>query len=716
MKKKLIWLLVPILLVAISAIVTVAYLATTDSERNSVTVGDASIELVEFERADVNGNKTDAIVPFDGDDKVLLPTTLKGGLTYANPDYKTPPDDNYENYVVWNKDENGDEIKVGGKTDYKTPIWNPDNITYELDKMVFVRNTGNTNVYVRICFAFEAGNYVYKSHFERMVHLNKNETDWTWEWYNNGKVVEMNGTRYYIVWATYNHVLPGGEYTRISLSQIALDTSAINDHVNAFYGNYEVKAFAQGIQADGFEGIGGLVDGAPAPSKDAPAALNKGFGDELPFRNVKDVTFTKLSTAIHRLNGEEGGEDITSKVTSVTFGLTKDHADKVKGYDGVMVANLESKVDDDDNVTTAEADFTAYAYYVPNGENYDIYVLADDWKIYTPNNSGGLFQGMKALTKVETSNLNVSATTNMAHMFHDAGIIQLDVSDWDVSNVTNMEQMFAACRKLTSLDCSRWKVDNVTRMNNMFHCCDVVESLYLSDWNVSKVTTMYYMFSACGKLSYLDVSGWNFGDNDTVSVKDMGSMFNSCSNLEYIDVANWNVSKVKDMSGTFVGCGALKSLDVSRWNVGNVITMNQMFSNCRNLASLDLSKWNVSNVKRMASMFQNASKLTKLDLSSWNTANVRDSKSMFDGCSGLTTIYVSDSWTMSQVKYEYISNTDHYSSENMFKNCSKLVGGNNTVYNASYVDKTYAIIDGGKLFDENGNLISESAPGYLTKK
>ena len=72
---------------------------------------------------------------------------------------------------------------------------------------------------------------------------------------------------------------------------------------------------------------------------------------------------------------------------------------------------------------------------------------------------------------------------------------------------------------------------------------------------------------------------------------------------------------------------------------------------------------------------------------------------MFQNCSSLTTIYVSEfnsetntGWTTSAVT----------NSGNMFSNCTKIVGGNGTTYNSSYVDKTYAVID------------KTGTPGYLT--
>ena len=40
----------------------------------------------------------------------------------------------------------------------------------------------------------------------------------------------------------------------------------------------------------------------------------------------------------------------------------------------------------------------------------------------------------------------------------------------------------------------------------------------------------------------------------------------------------------------------------------------------------------------------------------------------------------------------------------MFLNCTQLKGGNNTTYNSSYLDKTYARID------------ADGQPGYFTVK
>ena len=48
----------------------------------------------------------------------------------------------------------------------------------------------------------------------------------------------------------------------------------------------------------------------------------------------------------------------------------------------------------------------------------------------------------------------------------------IDISDWDVSNVTNMSCMFLGCEGLKSVgDISKWDVSSVTNMCSMFCDC-----------------------------------------------------------------------------------------------------------------------------------------------------------------------------------------------------------------------------------------------------
>lgn len=236
----------------------------------------------------------------------------------------------------------------------------------------------------------------------------------------------------------------------------------------------------------------------------------------------------------------------------------------------------------------------------------------------------------------------------------------------NTSQVTNMANMFLGCNKLTSLDVSHFDTSKVTDMSNMFSGCAGLKSLDLSNFNTSKVESF-------------------------------GNMFERCSSLSSLNVSSFNTSKATAMGGMFIYCSSLKKLDVRNFNTGNVTKMWYMFCGCTGLTSLDLSNFNTSKVDDMYSMFMDSSNLTELDLSSFNTSKVNRIALMFGGCKALKTIYVSDKWSTASVE-EGLGNF-------VFTECTKLVGGKGTKFDANHTGSEYARIDGGP-----------DAPGYLTGK
>jgi surface protein len=86
-------------------------------------------------------------------------------------------------------------------------------------------------------------------------------------------------------------------------------------------------------------------------------------------------------------------------------------------------------------------------------------------------------------------------------------LTSIDVSNWDVSNVTYMSGMFGRCTSLTSIDVSNWDVFNVTYMSGMFGRCTSLTSIDVSNWDVSNVTYIDNMFVNCTSLTTID--GWS---------------------------------------------------------------------------------------------------------------------------------------------------------------------------------------------------------------
>ena len=289
--------------------------------------------------------------------------------------------------------------------------------------------------------------------------------------------------------------------------------------------------------------------------------------------------------------------------------------------------------------------------------------------------------GYSQATIIDVNNLNTSNITNMETIFFDTKATTLDVSNFDTSNVKNMRYMFAGS-KATTLDVSNFDTSKVTSMYGMFTSAKV-ETLDLSSFNTSNVTNMGYMLSDI-QTTTLDIS--NF---DTSKVTNMSGMFSSIK-VATLDLSNFDTSNVTNMNCMFTGAKAT-TLDLSSFDTSNVTDMSRMFEGTK-ATTLNLSNFNTSNVTNMYSMF-GAIQATTLDLSNFNTSNVTSMSSMFDSATNLKTIYASDKFNTNNV-------TD---STHMFYYCHNLVGGSGTTYTGSFIDKTYAHIDGGT-----------SNPGYFT--
>jgi surface protein len=158
-----------------------------------------------------------------------------------------------------------------------------------------------------------------------------------------------------------------------------------------------------------------------------------------------------------------------------------------------------------------------------------------------------------------------------------------EIENLDTSKVTNMCNMFE-CAKFNSdsLDLSGWDVSNVTNMDSMFSYIDDLKSLDLSDWNVSNVTDMCYMFGNCKNLEYIDVSNWH-----ATNLRKIHQLFMFCDKLKTIDgISDWDVSKIIRLDGIFRYCSSLESLDLSKWDLSKVCITKYLFDYCENLTDI----------------------------------------------------------------------------------------------------------------------------------
>ena len=108
---------------------------------------------------------------------------------------------------------------------------------------------------------------------------------------------------------------------------------------------------------------------------------------------------------------------------------------------------------------------------------------------------------------IDVSNLDSFCKKNKG-IFAETKFKYIDISYWDVSNVTDMSYMFFKCKELKSVgDISNWDVSSVNYMSYMFCCCYYLNP-DVSNWDVSSVNYMSYMFAWCKKFNQ-DISSWN---------------------------------------------------------------------------------------------------------------------------------------------------------------------------------------------------------------
>ena len=187
-----------------------------------------------------------------------------------------------------------------------------------------------------------------------------------------------------------------------------------------------------------------------------------------------------------------------------------------------------------------------------------------NWKTSSVTTMEGMFNACKSLTSLDVSNWDTSSVTSMNNMFRSCSkLTSLDLSGWDFSKVqttasmfqdasvlpascipviksnalTNITYMFTGCNSFNELDLSDWDIPNVTNASGLFYYTKNVTSINLSGWDTSKVTNVSMMFYVCNALTTLDLSGW-----DLSSVFSGGGEFTSCGNLTQLYWTNWNHS------------------------------------------------------------------------------------------------------------------------------------------------------------------------------
>ena len=113
------------------------------------------------------------------------------------------------------------------------------------------------------------------------------------------------------------------------------------------------------------------------------------------------------------------------------------------------------------------------------------------------------------------------------------------MSDWDVSDITSMWELFGGWRRKRphfNEDLSRWNVSRVMNMSAMFSGAKAFTGAGIGCWDVSSVTDMF------GMLNGATAFNAPIGDWDVSSVTDMRYMLNGATSFNQRLGGQWATS------------------------------------------------------------------------------------------------------------------------------------------------------------------------------
>jgi len=247
----------------------------------------------------------------------------------------------------------------------------------------------------------------------------------------------------------------------------------------------------------------------------------------------------------------------------------------------------------------------------------------DNWDVSNVTDMSNMFE--TAIFNQPIGNWDVSSVTNMSNMFEHYSAFNQDIGNWDVSSVTDMSNMFAEA--IFNQPIGDWDVSSVTDMRNMFYNSAFNQDI--GNWDASSVTNMFLMFAGGSQFNQ------PIGDWDVSNVTDMRYMF---SNSEFNQpIGDWDVSSVTNMD--FMFSNSEFNQPIGDWDVSNVTSMGIMFMN--SAFNQPIGDWDVSSVTYMGTMFSENISFNQ-DLSNWSVGNVTE-------CFGFS--YNTPQWTLPQPNF-----------------------------------------------------------------
>ena len=245
---------------------------------------------------------------------------------------------------------------------------------------------------------------------------------------------------------------------------------------------------------------------------------------------------------------------------------------------------------------------------------------------------------------------NFDALKSMYELFSGANNFNAVMNNWKfTSTVVDVRLMFLRTNPSSvanplgatpfNSDLSTWDLSELTRMNQMFHDADNFGNTY--DFGANG-----------GVRGVQDISNWgdpnSVGTSNFNAIISMYELFNRANNFNAI-MNNWKLpSTLIDLRFMFFQTNPLGTTpfnsDLSTWDLSELTRMNQMFYDADNFGAThdfggtigirgkgkEIGEWNIENVENLYETFKNCGTISEnLYFGKWNIGSVVTSSFMF---------------------------------------------------------------------------------------
>ena len=208
------------------------------------------------------------------------------------------------------------------------------------------------------------------------------------------------------------------------------------------------------------------------------------------------------------------------------------------------------------------------------------------------------------------------------------------------SGITNASYMFTNCKKIKSIT---FDPSRITNAKFMFDGCTSLTSIKGGIWN--SVTDASYMFDRCSSLdmNYFSTNNVFWQDLIRSNCTSMESMFSNCDfKGKNANLPHWDVSSVINMQHLFESSNLGDFTIPYGWLWSGCISFYRAFAN-NPMQTINLQYGHWDNAKNFSYMFDGCSNLTSVDFRyGYNLTGVTNVEGMFNGCTNLQVVYVSD--------------------------------------------------------------------------